>query len=67
MIQIFCNHCGKGIKGEEIKELTSCDCYVDAETGKVVGSGCTLCAQCMSLREKAHILLDKEFLHIAGG
>lgn len=62
MTKIFCDHCGKEIKDNNINELGIDDCFFDKD---FVGYGCTLCGECWIERRKAHIQLDKIFLNIA--
>ena len=64
MRKIYCDHCGKEIKGIEINELTCDDCYYDYETCKFVGYGYALCEKCWSERHRAHINLDMKFLNM---
>lgn len=64
MMKIFCDHCGREIRGVEVDELSCDDCFYDHETREFVGSGYTLCPKCWNERLQAHINLDREFLNM---
>lgn len=64
MRKTFCDHCGEEIKGREINELGTDDCFFDVPNREFVGCGFTLCEECWNERINAHIELDKLFLNM---
>lgn len=64
MRKTFCDHCGKELKGPEINELDTDDCFFDFENREFIGVGLTLCEKCWAERHQAHIDLDMKFLRL---
>ncbi len=64
MDKIFCNHCGKEIKGIDVNELAYDECFYDYEAHKFIGCGCVLCKKCWNKRNQMHINLDTKFLNM---
>lgn len=64
MNKIFCNHCGKEVKGIDVNELAYGNCFYDYETHKFIGYGCVLCKKCWNKRNQIHINLDRKFLNM---
>ena len=63
MIRYYCDHCGDVLTGA-YNELDYDDTFMDPTTYRHLGIDCLLCDECYEERERLHLELDKQFLHL---